>query len=519
MKQLDKKYYIMAACSFVGVGLVAYLWLNKDQFFIENYDSNNKDGTPNDCKCNTPTNDGVIDCTCKIPVTIDPNKRPKKPVSTPAAPSAISMSKSIKSQPSYSGISYDTENNLIVQYGATTTNSLFNINNNNNLSSLPIYFMMIMYDAYYVYKLVETPSTTVSDVQRADFNKYFESVGKQLFEFNHKHMGNIMSIYEKVNLNKKLDFDELRKIREYIISQFTPLISFINVHIYAFNQIKLAFNDNSKSDFKNVENIQSTIDTLISSYVTKMSDKKEGFVSYGNTPSNYSYYSFQSTPIIEGYEKVTIIPTDYDMITVLPSIEVPADPAKTAVFYKDYTLNDIINFIVLVIYDLKTIHNKTLNITETDNNPTKQREPGERSGSISVTIDDNMIKKAYRDVFYRFIRMMGENMEGLMKEIFQILFNKYNRGDLLEVKDLSERNKLVITAINKFFVNMNEVIDLMNQLKEFWKEPETEKVREISNDETFNFLKGGDGLLMKMNKNAVKEMQQNYPRDPRRDRK
>lgn len=482
MKHLEKKYYIIAACSFVGVGLVAYLWLNKDQFFIENYDGNNKDGNINECKCNAPTNDGVVDCTCKIPVTIDPNKQSKKPKPTTAPPSAISISKSIKSQPSYNGIGYDANNNLLIQYDATTTNSLFNIKNKNNLSSLPIYFMMIMYDIFYVYQLIQTPSTTVSDVQRADFNKYFNSIGKQLFEFNSKQIVNIMSIYTKVDLNKKINYNELENIRNYIILQFTPIISVINVHIYAINQIKLAFNNNSKSEFKNVENIQSTIDRLMSSHVTKMSDKKEGFVSYGNSSPNYSYYSFQSTPLIEGYEKATVIPSSYDMITVLPSIEISTDPTKTAVFYKDYTLNEMINFIILVMYDFKTIEEKTLNINQ-------------QSGNT----DDNMIKMSYRDVLYGFIRIFGENMSSLVKKLFEITQKKYKQGALLELNDLNEKNKLVIIEINQFFVKINKAIDLINLLKDFWKEPETNKVREISNEEILNFLKRGDGLISKQN--------------------
>lgn len=520
MKQLDKKYYIMAACSFVGVGLVAYLWLNKDQFFIENYDNFNINGTPNDCKCNTPTNDGVIDCTCKIPVTIDPNKRPKKPEPAPApAPYATDMKKIVKSQPSYNGIAYDTENNLILEYGATTTNSLFNINNKNNLSSLPVYYMMIIYDMFYVSQLAQKPSTTVSDAQRAGFNKYFESLNNQIMKFIPNHRDNIMTTYSKVDLNKKLDNKELENVRDYIISQFTPIVSYMNVHIYAINQIKLAFNDNSKSEFKNVENVQNSIDTLLSSYVTKMSDKKEGFVGYGNTSPSYSYYSFQSTPIIEGYEKVTAIPTRYDILTVLPAIDLSTDPAKTAVFYKDYTMVEMIDFIICLIYDLKTIHEKTLNIIEPVNTPGKHRAMGERSGSISATTDENVIKMAYRDVLQGLIRMMSGNIQGLTNEVQQIFNKDYNRGSLVTKDDLNKKNKLIIMAINKFFVSMNEVIDLINLLKEFWKEPEKDKLREISNDEIINFLKGGDGLLMKMNKNKIQEIQQNYPIDPRRNRK
>lgn len=504
MKQLDKKYYIMAACSFVGVGLVAYLWLNKDHFFIENYDNFNINGTPNDCKCNTPTNDGVIDCTCKIPVTIDPNKRPKKPETAPApATYATDMKKIVQTQPSYSGITYDTENNLIVEYSATTTNSLFNINNKNNLASLPVYFMMIIYDMIYVYNLGQKPSTTVSDAQRANFSEYIKLLGPKSMDYNRKYITSIMSIYSKVDLNKKLNYEEFKNIRDYIISQFTPIVSYMNVHIYAINQIKLAYNDNSKSEFKNVENVQSSIDTLLSSYVTKMSDKKEGFVGYGNIPPSYSYYSFQSTPIIEGYEKVSEIPKRYDIFTVLPAIDLSPDPTKTAVFYKDYTMVEMIDFIICLIYDFKTIHEKTLNITEPVNTPGKER-----------SIDENMVKMAYRDVLQGLIRMMARNMQGLTREVYQILGKDYNERSLVTKDDLNKKNKLIIMAINKFFVSMNEVIDLINLLKEFWKEPEKEKLREIPNDEIINFLKGGDGLLMKMNKNAVQEMQISNTRDP-----
>lgn len=487
MKQLEKKYYIMAAGSLVGVGLVAYLWLNKDQIFIKNYNSNNINGIVNDCKCNTPTNDGVINCTCKIPVTIDPNKRPKNTYPSSAPEPAIDT---FKSQSSYSGSKYTANNKLNNQYNATTTNSLFNINNKNELSGLPIYFMMIIYDFFYVYELSKTDSTNVSDVQRSNFNKYFNTLDRQVVEFNSKQLANIMSIYTKVDSKKKLNHETLKNIREYIISQLTPIISFMNVHIYTINQIKLAYNNNSKSEFKNVEDIQTNVDTLISTYVTKMSDKKEGFISYENSSPSYSYYNFQSMPIIESYEKSTDILLPYDKFQVLPSLEVSSEYNKSTVFYKDYTLIEIINLIILFTYDLKTIEEKTVNIVEHVNIiPTNDN-----------SITDNMVKIAYRDVLNEFIRMTSEIMNVLFLEIIQIIYKNYKVGSLLEVNDLDEKNKLIISAINNFFENINEVIDLINILKEFWKESSTNTERGISNDETFNFLKGGDGLLMKMKK-------------------
>jgi hypothetical protein len=470
---------------------------------IENYDTSTN---INKCTCNAPTNDGVIDCNCKVPIVIDPNAKPppinKKLTASSGASSSFAFKNKFGKRANYRGAKYDSSNKLIFEYDSTTTLPLLYLPMNYSMSSLIVYYMMFKYDYYYVLGLSRSQNSAVNENTRVAFNNYLEPLIANMESYVSSHLVNSNKILNKVNIDMTLDLSKIEEMRNYVAAQVNPVITYINIHAFAIGLIKSAYNNIHDEVFE--ADVQGTIDTLMSEKVTTMSE--EGFI--GSQIAPYSFYTFSSAPIIEAYEPVSNIPNSYNRVELLPFLELNEktknennnEILNPNIFYKDYKTNELTDILIFILYDYKGILRETEgNGIEDIRNPTKPR------------IRDDNYRKGHREVADGLEEAWDRNYKKVMNDSYEIIKRNNRFGTIPSVGELDENCERITSVINTCIVDVNKVIDILNYIKENWAFIDTLQEHEC-NPETYKKMyrstygdKNDGGIRMLLDKLSSQE--------------
>jgi len=504
MKPIDKRFYIISTCTLIGVCIIGYILLKNQEgiFYTENSEEiptlpcssdtstqkvrSKRDFTggfaPNGgARSNIEKSGGVAEGH-DVGFLLYCGERPQEVrsnIENYTAPTGSSsqsnqgnvnisntnnLESEFSSMPNYTGETYDESNMLNIKYDSTTSLPTLYLGTNYTITNIIIFLMMFIYDYYYVLELSDNTNSEVNDETRLLFQNYLVALPNNFISFITSNMTIFYNIYSKINIDLLLQPDNISTLNKYIIAQITPIVTYINVHSFIIGLIKSAYNGNHNAEFES--NFQNMVDNLVSSKVSTMNGTKEGFV--GSSIFPYTSYTFSFSPLIEAYESTMSIPSSYNRTTMLPFLKVNGVSTTGAnnqitnptVFYYEYTINELIKYVIFILYDFKCI------MRETSGNGIEDLR------NSSKTRDDNY-RKGHAEIAKNLYLFQIETIQRVIIQIWNILRKNNRFGAIPSNQDLDDIRKSITAVINNCILNMNIVIDALNYVKENWKNIDT----------------------------------------------